>query len=103
MVILALISAMPIVELRGAIPVGMWMGLPIAKVLPLCVAGNMAPIFPLLFLLKNDKIKSLMKPILDKAAAKTGSVSESDKKWTALAAFVGIPLPGTGGMLSFYS
>ena len=78
------------------------MGLPIAKVLPLCIIGNMLPIFPLLVLLKNDRIKSLMKPILDKAEAKTGSVAESDKKWTALAAFVGIPLPGTGGECRYY-
>lgn len=38
------ISAMPVVELRGGIPVGIWMGMPIAKVLGLCVAGNMIPI-----------------------------------------------------------
>ena len=55
--VLAMISAMPVVELRGAVPVGVWMGLPIAKVLPVCVLGNMAPIIPLLFLLRNDKLK----------------------------------------------
>eukprot|EP00984_Skeletonema_dohrnii_P003547 scaffold1196_cov148-Skeletonema_dohrnii-CCMP3373.AAC.1 len=32
--ILAIISAMPVVELRGAVPVGVWMGLPISHVLP---------------------------------------------------------------------
>lgn len=32
---------MPVVELRGAIPVGVWMGLPLAKTLALCVLGNM--------------------------------------------------------------
>lgn len=55
--ILALISAMPVIELRGAVPVGLWMGLPITKVLPACVLGNMLPIIPLLFLLKNDSLK----------------------------------------------
>ena len=55
--ILAIISAMPVIELRGAVPVGVWMGLPISKVLPVCVLGNMAPIVPLLFLLRNDKLK----------------------------------------------
>ena len=94
--ILFLISAMPIVELRGAVPVGVWMGVPIQKVFVTCVLGNMAPIIPLLFLLKNERVKTLMKPILDKAATKTTSITKSDKKWTALAAFVGIPLPGTG-------
>ena len=55
--ILALISAMPVIELRGAVPVGLWMGLPISTVLPACVIGNMIPIVPLLFLLKNDTLK----------------------------------------------
>ena len=55
--ILGLISAMPVIELRGAVPVGLWMGYPISKVLPTCVIGNMIPIIPLLFLLRNDKLK----------------------------------------------
>lgn len=55
--ILALISAMPVIELRGAVPVGVWMGLPIPQVLIACVIGNMIPIIPLLFLLKNDTLK----------------------------------------------
>ena len=55
--VLATISAMPVVELRGAVPVGVWMGLPITQVLPICVVGNMVPIIPLLFLLRNDSLK----------------------------------------------
>lgn len=55
--VLAIISAMPVVELRGAIPVGLWMGLPIATVLPVCVLGNMIPIVPILFLLRNKTLK----------------------------------------------
>jgi len=96
--ILAIISAMPVIELRGAVPVGLWMGLPITKVLPACVLGNMAPIIPLLFLLRNDSLKKLMKPILDRAEKKSSSlgVGSLEKQWASLAAFVGIPLPGTG-------
>lgn len=96
--ILALISALPVVELRGAVPVGVWMGLPITKVLPVCVLGNMTPIIPLLFLLRNDKLKSLMSPILSRAEKKSASlgVGSIEKQWASLAAFVGIPLPGTG-------
>lgn len=55
--VLATISAMPVVELRGAIPVGIWLGMPITQVLPICVMGNMIPIVPLLFLLRNEKLK----------------------------------------------
>lgn len=96
--ILAIISAMPVVELRGAVPVGVWMGLPITQILPVCVAGNMAPIIPLLFLLRNDKLKKLMSPILSRAEKKSASlgVGSIEKQWASLAAFVGIPLPGTG-------
>ena len=55
--VLAIISAMPVVELRGAVPVGVWMGLPIAQVLPVCVLGNMVPIVPILLLLRNERLK----------------------------------------------
>ena len=56
-VILAMIAAMPVVELRGAIPVGVWMNLPITTVLLASIIGNMIPIIPLLFLLKNERLK----------------------------------------------
>jgi len=98
MAILAVISALPVVELRGAIPVGIWMGLPIAKVLPVCVMGNMVPILLLLPLLSNNTLKNLMSPILKRAEKKSASlgVGSMKQKWVSLATFVGIPLPGTG-------
>lgn len=55
--ILAIISALPVVELRGAVPVGVWMGYPVLTVLPVCVLGNMCPIVPLMFLLRNEGLK----------------------------------------------
>ena len=55
--ILAIISALPVVELRGAVPVGVWMGYPVLTVLPVCVLGNMCPIVPLMFLLRNERLK----------------------------------------------
>ena len=96
--VLAIISALPVIELRGAVPVGIWMGLPLTVVLPACVLGNMAPILPLLLLLRNEKLKKLMGPILKRAEKKSASlgVGSLDKQWASLAAFVGIPLPGTG-------
>jgi len=96
--VIALISALPVVELRGAVPVGLWMGLPLTTVLPACIIGNMIPIVPLLFLLRNESLKKLMKPILDRAEKKSASlgVGSVERQWASLAAFVGIPLPGTG-------
>merc|ERR1711935_348015 len=51
-----------------------------------------------MFLLRNEKLKKLMKPILDRAEKKSASlgVGSIEKQWASLAAFVGIPLPGTG-------
>ena len=39
-----------------------------------------------------------MKPILDRAEKKSAAlgVGSQEKQWASLAAFVGIPLPGTG-------
>ena len=74
------------------------MGLPISTVLPVCILGNMLPIIPLLILLRNEGLKNLMKPILSRAEKKTAElgIGSSGKQWASLAAFVGIPLPGTG-------
>jgi ferredoxin--NADP+ reductase len=96
--ILAIISALPVIELRGAVPVGIWMGLPLNVVLPACILGNMAPIIPILLLLRNEKLKSLMAPVLKRAEKKSKSIGVGSvgKQWASLAAFVGIPLPGTG-------
>jgi len=96
--VLAIISALPVVELRGAIPVGIWMGLPLSTVLPICIMGNMVPILPVLFLLRNERLKKLMSPILQRAEKKTSElgIGSVQRQWSSLAAFVGIPLPGTG-------
>eukprot|EP00980_Cylindrotheca_fusiformis_P031164 scaffold25921_cov137-Cylindrotheca_fusiformis.AAC.7 len=55
--VLATISAIPVVELRGAVPVGVWLEMPITQVLPICVLGNMAPIVPMMYLLRNKRLK----------------------------------------------
>jgi ferredoxin--NADP+ reductase len=96
--VLAIISALPVVELRGAIPVGIWMGLPIQTVLPICVLGNMAPILPILYILRNPTLKRWLSPVLKRAEKKTKElgIGSLEKQWASLAAFVGIPLPGTG-------
>lgn len=96
--VLAIISALPVVELRGAIPVGIWMGLPLSTVLPICVLGNMIPILPILYLLRNNSLKKLLSPILDRAEKKTKElgIGSIERQWASLAAFVGVPLPGTG-------
>lgn len=95
-VVITLISAMPAVELRGGVPVGIWMGMPALKVLALCVLGNMLPIPPLLYALRFGPVQKLLKPILDRAQKKADAFADPKSRALLLAAFVGIPLPGTG-------
>ena len=96
------ISMVPIIELRGAIPVGFALGLPLGLNYLLCVIGNFLPVpFILLFI---RKILSWMKKVkrLDKIAIWLEEKAEkkSDKVMKGVASglflFVAIPLPGTG-------
>ena len=98
------ISTLPIVELRGAIPVGInAFKMPWWKVYVLAVLGNMLPIpFILLFLgpvstfLMRFKI---WKRFFDWLFARTRKRSATIEKYEAigLMLFVAIPLPVTGG------
>lgn len=90
------ISAMPVVELRGGVPVGIWMGLPIAQVFVLCVVGNMIPIPAILLALKSPLIQKIAKPVLSRARKKAEELGDAQSQSLALTLFVGIPLPGTG-------
>jgi len=98
-----LISMLPIIELRGAIPVAFAMGLNWQTAMLCAIVGNLIPIpFILLFLewtftfmKKHNILTTLVTKLENKAVAK----SESAMKYQfwGLAIFVGIPLPGTGG------
>ena len=43
------ISMVPIVELRGAIPIAQWLGLPFIQSYIICIIGNMLPV-PVIYL-----------------------------------------------------
>ena len=101
-----LISMVPIIELRGAIPIGLGMGLPVLPTYLLCVLGNMIPV-PFIYLFARKFLiwgyhKPLIGPICRfciKKGEKRGRALEAKagKGMTvALLLFVGIPLPGTG-------
>ena len=96
-----LVSMIPVVELRGAIPAGIAMGIHPALVFILSVIGNMIPVpFILFFIrpifsaLKKTKLLRFVKKIEDKAMDKSSKVQE--KSMIGLFLFVAIPLPGTG-------
>ncbi|MGI6118351.1 MAG: COG2426 family protein [Bilifractor sp.] len=101
-----LISMVPIVELRGAIPIGLAWGLPIVPCYIVAVIGNMIPVpFIYLFARKllvwgSDKrvIGKFFRFCLEKGQ-KGGEKLKSgagNGLFVALMLFVGIPLPGTG-------
>jgi len=98
------VSMFPIVELRGAIPLGAAMGMNIFECFFLSVIGNLLPIpFILIFIKKviewmsKSKVKLFNKTsnwLIKKAEKRSGKVNKASL-W-GLFAFVAIPLPGTG-------
>lgn len=96
-----LISMVPIIELRGAIPVGAAHGNEWLLNMLVSVAGNMLPVpFILLFIrhilawMQKTRLAAIANWIENKAHKNTGKVT----KYAALGLylFVAIPLPGTG-------
>jgi len=98
-----LISMIPVVELRGAIPIAAANGMEMFPAFICAVIGNMIPIpFIILFIRKIfEWMKSRSKRLND-LAVKFEQKAEKNKEkvsryeWLGLAIFVGIPLPGTG-------
>ena len=102
------ISMVPIIELRGAVPIGVtYFGLNEYITLAVCVVGNMIPVpFIYLFarkvLIWGTKLKhgsGIFKWFLqkgEKAGQKLTAKSKKNGAFIALMLFVGIPLPGTG-------
>jgi len=101
--IVLIISALPIIELRGSIPVGMFLfHFSWYKAAWLSIVGNMIPI-PLVMILWSSFITALRKTgtgrkMTDWLFTRTKRKGKLIEKYKAagLAIFVGIPLPGTG-------
>ncbi|WP_302625629.1 small multi-drug export protein [uncultured Eubacterium sp.] len=101
-----LISMVPIVELRGALPVAAAAGLPMVPSYIICVIGNMLPV-PIIFFFARkvliwgaDKkfIGGFFSWCLDKGERGGEKLKSKAGRglYVALLLFVGIPLPGTG-------
>lgn len=97
-------SMIPIIELRGAIPMGAAFGLPWWQTFLISVVGNMLPVpFILLFInailkwMEGCRVKLFNKIAgwLLRKAEKNREKIEKYAFW-GLAIFVGVPLPGTG-------
>lgn len=101
-----LISMVPIVELRGAIPVAVGFGLPLVPSYIICVIGNMLPV-PFIYLFARKILiwgadKKVIGKFFSFCLEKGEKGGQKLKKkagrglFVALLLFVGIPLPGTG-------
>jgi len=101
-----LISMVPIVELRGGIPIGVKMGVKWQYAVIICMIGNMLPV-PFIFLfarkiLEWGKDKKYIGKFFTWCLKKGHHGGEKLKEkagkgmFWALLLFVGIPLPGTG-------
>ncbi len=100
------ISMVPIIELRGAIPVGLGLGLEVLPTYLVCVVGNMLPVPVIYLFARKFLIWGCDKPLIGKICKffivkgeKAGRALEAKAGrglTIALLLFVGIPLPGTG-------
>ena len=101
-----LISMVPIIELRGSIPVAVGMGLPLIPSYIICIIGNMLPVPFIYFFARKVLIWGSDKPVIGKFFTFCLEKGEKGGKklqakagrglFVALLLFVGIPLPGTG-------
>ncbi|WP_028521347.1 COG2426 family protein [Ruminococcus flavefaciens] len=101
-----LISMVPIVELRGGIPIGVGMGVKWYYAVPICMIGNMIPVPFIFFFARkilewgSDKkyIGKFFSWCLKKGHSGGEKLQAKAGKgmFWALLLFVGIPLPGTG-------
>ena len=101
--VVVLIAALPIVELRGAVPVGIFVfKMSWWQAVLWSVLGNIAPIIIVLLLLERIVAWLSHIPLFRRffewlfARARSKSASIQKYEFWGLATFVGIPLPGTG-------
>ncbi len=103
---ICVISMVPLIELRGAIPVAVGMGLPLLPSYVIAVLANMVPV-PFIYLFARKVLEwGADKPVIGKffswclEKGEKGGKKLQEKAgrglFVALLLFVGIPLPGTG-------
>ena len=102
-----LVSMVPLIELRGGVPIAVGMGLDYWPALIVCVIGNMLPVPIIYFFARKVLIWGQNKPYIGKFFTYCIEKGEHGGRrlkrragrgglFIALMLFVGIPLPGTG-------
>ena len=101
------ISMVPLIELRGAVPIALGMDMPMLESYIVCILGNMLPVPIIYFFARKvlewgkDKkyIGKFFTFCLEKGqrgGEKLTATAGRGGLFVALMLFVGIPLPGTG-------
>ncbi len=104
--IVFLISMVPLIELRGAIPYAVGFGIPLLPAYVIAIIGNMIPV-PFIYLFaRKVLVWGKDKPLIGKfftfclekgeKGGKKLQATAGKGLFIALMLFVGIPLPGTG-------
>ena len=102
-----LVSMVPLIELRGGVPIAVGMGLPYWNALIVCVIGNMLPVPIIYFFARKVLLWGCDKKYIGKfftyciekgerGGQKLKAKAGRGGLFVALMLFVGIPLPGTG-------
>jgi uncharacterized membrane protein len=105
--IVFLVSMVPIIELRGAVPIAMDMGLDYVPALIVCVIGNLLPVPLIYFFARKVLVWGADKKYIgrffrfclrkgERAGQKLAKAAGRKGLFVALMLFVGIPIPGTG-------
>jgi uncharacterized membrane protein len=101
--IVLIVSAIPVIEVRGAVPVALlYFKLPVIPTIALNIVGSILPVFPLLWFLKymtgwlrkNKTFDRFFEWLFRRTRAKSKLIE--DFELIGLALFIGVPLPGTG-------
>lgn len=101
------VSMVPLIELRGAIPIAVGLGIDPTHAIVVCAVGNLLPVPVIYFFARKFLLWGLDKKYIggicrffhdkgEQAGAKLSGKAGKYGLMVALALFVGIPIPGTG-------
>ena len=101
------VSMVPLIELRGAIPIAVGMGIEPIQAIIVCAVGNLLPVPVIYFFARKFLLWGLDKRFIggicrffhdkgERAGAKLSGKAGKFGLLLALTLFVGVPIPGTG-------
>lgn len=101
------VSMIPLIELRGGVPIALGLGIDYVPALLVCIIGNMLPVPFIYFFARKVLVWGKDKKYIgkfftyciekgEKGGRKLTEKAGKNGLFVALLLFVGIPLPGTG-------